>query len=138
MALQFELTDAPDPADLAAIGEGLAAFNAAEVGPSERRALAIVLRDGEAVVGGLSGYTAWGWLYVQWLWLAEAQRGQGIAGRLLEMAEAEARARGCHGAHIDTFSPVALAVYRRAGYDVFGTLPDFPRGRTRSFLSKRL
>ena len=138
MALQFELTDAPDPADLAAIGEGLAAFNAAEVGPSERRALAIVLRDGEAVVGGLSGYTAWGWLYVQWLWLAEAQRGQGIAGRLLEMAETEARARGCHGAHIDTFSPVALAVYRRAGYEVFGTLPDFPRGRTRSFLSKRL
>jgi GNAT superfamily N-acetyltransferase len=138
MTLTFELTDAPDPSDLAAIGEGLSAFNAGAVGPAERRTLAIVVRGGGRVAGGLSGYTAWGWLYVQWLWLDHAHRGQGLAGRLLEMAEAEARARGCHGAYIDTFNPAALRVYERAGYQVFGALPDFPRGRTRSFLSKRL
>lgn len=138
MHLQFELTDAPDPTDLAAIGEGLSAFNASAVGPSERKTLAIVIRDDGGVGGGLSGYTAWGWLYVQWLWLAETHRGQGLARRLLDMAEAEATARGCHGAHIDTFNPQALRVYQQAGYAVFGALPDFPLGRTRSFLFKRL
>ena len=133
------LTEAPDPGDLAAIGAGLAAYNEADVGPSDRRALAVVLRDGAGgVAGGLSGYTAWGWLYVQWLWLDGPARGQGWAGRLLTMAEAEARARGCHGAWIDTFNPVALRAYQRQGYAVFGALPEFPRGRTRTFLQKPL
>ena len=45
---------------------------------------------------------------------------------------------GCHGSYIDTFSPVALKVYQRAGYIPFGALDDFPSGRTRTFLQKRL
>ncbi len=57
---------------------------------------------------------------------------------MLATAETEASGRGCHGAYIDTFNPVALMVYQRAGYKVFGTLPDFPKGRTRSFLCKPL
>ena len=57
---------------------------------------------------------------------------------MLAAAETEARTRGCHGAWIDTFSPVALKVYRRAGYVPFGELADFPRGRTRTFLQKPL
>jgi len=89
-------------------------------------------------VAGISGYTAWGWLYVQWLWIAEDQRGKGLAGRMLAGAESEAKTRGCRGSYIDTFNPVALKVYRRAGYEAFGALDDFPKGRTRTFLQKHL
>ncbi|MBE7734130.1 GNAT family N-acetyltransferase [Devosia faecipullorum] len=137
--LTIEVTDSPAAEDLDIIGRQLTAFNDADVDPSERRPLAVVMRDDDgAILAGLSGYTAWGWLYVQWLWVAESRRGQGLAARLLAMAETEALARQCHGAHIDTFSPHALKVYQRAGYKVFGVLPDFPKGRTRSFLSKPL
>jgi GNAT superfamily N-acetyltransferase len=137
--MRLEVTDAPAEADLAAISAGLTAFNEADVGPSGRRPLAVVLRDASgAVAGGIWGYTAWGWLYVQWLWVDDSQRGHGLAGRMLAAAEAEAVRRGCHGAHIDTFSPHALHVYMKQGYAVFGTLPEFPRGRTRSFLAKSL
>ena len=119
------------------VGYGTAVFRGRE--REGRLPLAVFLRDeGGAVVGGISGYTAWGWIYVQWLWLAEDQRGQGAAGRMLEAAEAEARRRGCHGAWIDTFNPVALRAYQRAGYRIFGALPEFPRGRTRTFLRKSL
>ena len=139
MALSLTVTDAPSAEELATIGESLSRFNEADVGPSGRRAIAVVARDAAgAVVAGISGYTAWGWLYVQWLWVAEEQRGQGLAGRMLAAAEDEGRARGCHGAYIDTFSPVALKVYRRAGYVPFGELKDFPPGRTRTFLQKAL
>ena len=137
-ALAIHVTDNPSADELAAIGEGLAAFNESDVGSSGRRPLAVLVRTGDGLVGGLSGYTAWGWLYVQWLWIAQGQRGQGLAARLLAAAEAEASARGCHGAHIDTFNPQALHVYQKAGYVVFGSLPDFPPGRTRSFLAKSL
>jgi GNAT superfamily N-acetyltransferase len=133
------VTDAPTAEELTAIGGGLAAFNEADVGPPDRIPMAVVLRDeAGTLVGGVSGYTAWGWLYVQWLWLELDYRGRGLAGDMLLAAESAARARGCHGAYIDTFSPVALKVYRRAGYVPFGELEDFPPGRTRTFLQKPL
>ncbi|RYE88247.1 MAG: GNAT family N-acetyltransferase [Hyphomicrobiales bacterium] len=139
MTLSLSVTDTPLAEDLTAIGDRLASFNEADVGPAERRTIAVVVRnEAEQVVAGISGYTAWGWLYVQWLWVAETNRGGGLAVRMLEAAETESRLRGCHGSHIDTFSPVALKVYQRAGYVAFGELKDFPIGRTRTFLQKQL
>lgn len=137
--LTTTITDMPTQADLEIIGASLAAFNDQDVGPSNRQPLAVFTRDSYGtIVAGISGYTAWGWLYVQWLWIAEGQRGQGLAGQMLAAAEVEAKARGCHGSYIDTFSPVALKVYQRAGYVAFGELKDFPKGRTRTFLQKAL
>jgi GNAT superfamily N-acetyltransferase len=136
---QLELTATPSPDDLAVIGETLTAFNHADVGPADRRTLAVLIRDEDGtVVGGLSGYTAWGWLFTQLLFVPENQRGIGLAGRLLTMAEQEAASRGCHGAWIDTFSPTALKAYLKQGYEIFGELPEFPKGRTRTFLRKAL
>jgi len=139
MSLTLAVTGTPAADDLATIGGALSTFNDADVGPSGRQPLAVMVRDdGGTLVAGISGYTAWGWLYVQWLWVAEAQRGAGLAGRMLDAAETEARERGCHGAYIDTFNPVALGVYQRQGYVPFGELRDFPTGRTRTFLQKQL
>lgn len=136
---ELDVTASPSPEELAVIGEGLTAFNEADVGPSGRQPLAVLIRDAQGkVIGGLSGYTAWGWLFTQWLFIPDALRGEGMAGRLLAQAEEEARARGCHGAWIDTFSPVARKAYMRQGYEIFGELPDFPKGRTRTFLRKAL
>ncbi|ANL66723.1 GCN5-related N-acetyltransferase protein [Rhizobium phaseoli] len=135
----FELTGAPSPEELAAIADALSAFNTGDVGPADRRPLAILIRDTDGkVTGGLSGFTAWGWLFTQMVYIPETLRGAGLAGKLLAEAEEEARARGCGGAWIDTFSPQALSAYLRQGYEVFGELEDFPQGRTRSFLRKRL
>lgn len=134
----MELTGNPAPEDLAALAAALSAYNDADAGPAERRALAIFEHGAAGLEAGLSGYTAWGWLYVQWLWVAEARRGEGLAGRMLAAAEQEARNRGCHGAWIDTFNPQALRAYEKAGYRPFGALPEFPRGRCRTFLQKPL
>lgn len=139
MPPHFETTATPDQQDLALLGAELAAFNDADVGPSNRQALAVFVRnDAGQLMAGISGYTAWGWLYVQWLWVDARMRGQQIAGQMLQQAEREALARGCHGALIDTFSPIAAKTYARQGYQRFGELPDFPVGRSRVFLQKRL
>lgn len=138
-ALTISVSEDPTPEDLERIGRELTDFNTADVGPAERRPLAVLVRDAAGdLVAGISGYTAWGWLYVQWLWVSTDRRGQGLAGCMLEAAEAQARSRGCHGAYIDTFNPQALHAYEKAGYAVFGALADFPIGRTRHFLSKSL
>ena len=135
----IEVTATPAPSELEIIGSRLSAYNDSDVGPSDRQLLAVLVRNEEGtLVAGISGYTAWGWLYVQWLWIAEDQRGKGLAGRMLGAGEDEARRRGCRGSYIDTFNPVALKVYQRAGYVAFGELADFPAGRTRTFLQKPL
>ncbi len=63
---------------------------------------------------------------------------QGLGKELLRRAEDEARACGCVGAHLDTFSFQARGLYEKQGYAAFGALPDCPPGHARFFLSKRL
>ena len=65
-------------------------------------------------------------------------RRQGLGKELLRRAEDEARACGCVGAHLDTFSFQARGLYEKQGYAAFGALPDCPPGHARFFLSKRL
>ncbi|TIW20430.1 MAG: GNAT family N-acetyltransferase, partial [Mesorhizobium sp.] len=78
MKTTLEITAEPLPRDLAFLGESLTAFNDGDVGPSDRKPLVVFVRDEhDAVVAGISGYTAWGWLYVQWLWVDETLRGKG-------------------------------------------------------------
>lgn len=138
MSPKLEITASPSQEDLDFLGRSLASFNDADVGPSDKQALAVFHRDGDRIVAGLSGYTGWGWLYVQWLWVDEDWRGRGLAGRMLDAAEDEARRRGCHGALIDSFSPTGIRSYEKQGYRRFGQLSDFPKGRSRVFLQKPL
>ena len=54
MELTFETTETPNPEDVAFIGCSLAAFNDAEVGPADRRTIAVQVRDGGGgIVAGL-------------------------------------------------------------------------------------
>ena len=87
------LTDAPDDGEGAVITEGLRAYNEAQAGVSDSRALAILVRDPETqnVVGGLLGRTSLGLLRVERFFLPENLRRSGLGSRLLAMAEEEAR-----------------------------------------------
>ena len=135
----LETTATPDPDDLEFVRLQLSAFNDTDVGAAQNKSIAVFVRDADRViVGAVSGYTAWGWLYIQWLWVDERHRGKKLASEMLDAAENEARLRGCHGALIDTFSPVAVKTYERQGYETFGVLPDFPIGRSRVYLRKIL
>jgi GNAT superfamily N-acetyltransferase len=139
VSLTADLTDAPSQAEEAAVRATLAAFNTRQGFPRDRQPLAILLRDAEgAVTGGLAGATSWSWLYIENLVVPEAARGQGLGARLMGMAEAEARARGCVGARLDTYSFQARGFYERLGYSVTGAIEDCPPGETRWSMAKRL
>jgi GNAT superfamily N-acetyltransferase len=139
MEFRLETTSEASADDLNVILNSLTDYNEAEVGPADRAVLIVLIRDAEAkVIGGMFGYTSWGWLFTQVLFVPEQLRGQGMAARLLEQAETEARRRGCKGAWIDTFNPQALKAYQRQGYEIFGELPAFVGERTRTFLKKAL
>lgn len=134
-----QLENDPSPDDVAAVREGLRAFNRRHAPDDAHRELVLFLRDPDGTLaGGLLGDTYWGWLYVGILWLEEGHRRRGYGTRLLAAAEQEARRRGCHHAHLDTMSFQSLPFYEKRGYRVWGELQDLPSGHSRIFLSKKL
>ncbi|SAL14192.1 GNAT family N-acetyltransferase [Caballeronia telluris] len=135
--VKIEVADWIDAEFEADVSGGLAAFNARELGPSAQRDLAVSVYRGEEFVGGLAGFTAWEWLFVKWLWIRDDARGAGLGARVVQAAEREAIRRGCRAAWLDTLNPAAKQLYERAGFAVFGELPDFSAGRTRYFMQKR-
>lgn len=137
--LKITIEDAPVPSDLEVLHRELKEFNESRAGASNYKPLALFLRDTEnQVVGGLTGSTGRDWLEIDCLWVSEVARGQGYGTQLIQTAEKEAIARGCHHAFVDTFSFQALDFYQKLGYIVFGTLEDFPPGYSRYFLKKTI
>ena len=99
----------------------------------------VVGRDkGGAVQAGIRFVLAFEWLFVNWLWVADAYRKHGIGSQLMASAEAAARAQGCRAAYLDTFTFQAPNFYQRLGYREFGQLDDFPPGHSRIWFSKAL
>jgi GNAT superfamily N-acetyltransferase len=120
----LELRWTPDAAFLAPIGQGLGDFNDTAVGKVRKRWFALRAQSPEGrVTGGLYGWVMGGWLYVDWLWVAEGARGQDLGTRLLQSAESLARAEGMVYARLETASWQALPFYRKQGYKVFAELP---------------
>ena len=89
-------------------------------------------------LAGLTGYTWGGWMHVNFLWVTEALRGQRHGSRLMDAAESFAVERGCIGSTLETHSFQAPGFYSSRGYEVFGTLEDYPPGHSKVFLRKRL
>ena len=134
------LIDVEEPADehRQAILDGLARFNLSRAGPGSRQAMCIGIEgDNGKLAGGLYGWTSYDWLFVELLFVPEQLRGQRLGVELLSRAEDEARARGCIGAWLDTFSFQARGFYEKLGYELAGTIPDHPRGGARYILAKR-
>jgi len=129
----------PDKATVDAISDGLGEYNNSAVPGGDWKSLWIVGRDGAGTVqAGLRGVTAFNWLFVEWLWVAERFRRQGVGSRLLSGAESIARERRCSSCYLDTFSFQAPEFYKRHGYEEFGRLEDFPPGHARIWLRKAL
>jgi GNAT superfamily N-acetyltransferase len=137
--IEVALSDAEDPVLFRTLFRELEEFNSAIAGPHGFRPLNLaVRRDGEAEpVGGLSAFTFYGWMFIRLFFVPEELRGNGLGRDLLRQAEAEASARGCVGAYLDTFSFQARPFYEKQGYRLFGSLDDNPPGHARHFLMKR-
>ncbi len=135
---RLDVVEHPDASDRDQILSWLAGYNASRVGPGEHRAMCILLRDDDGqAIGGLWGATFYDWLSVELLFVPESSRGRGTGAALLQRAEDEARARGCIGAWLDTFSFQARGFYERQGYQLVGSVPDHPVAGARHFMMKR-
>lgn len=143
MKSTYEITmhDKQDSRDAAEILAGLQEYNAEFAGGRDYRELTVAVRDpiSKKLVAGLHGSTQWGWLFVKWLWVSRDCRTKGMGKTILKDAEDEARARGCRGVWLDTFSFQAPGFYEKQGYTRFGEIPEYPKApHARFFYRKTL
>ncbi|APQ14403.1 hypothetical protein BJP27_04560 [Pseudomonas oryzihabitans] len=113
------------PAQAEVVEQGFTAFVSAQhPGLADESAdipLHLVISDATGVIAGLLGKVFWQGLEIEVLWVAEAHRRAGLGQRLLQRAEAEARALGATVAYLRTAQ--AADFYERCGYRHCGYLP---------------
>lgn len=129
----------PSHEDIAFLENRIIEYNYAAVGASDGRGLAAFVRDERGqIIAGISGYTWAGMAEIEFLWVDESLRGQGIGAQLLAAVEEEARRRGCALVITGTYSFQAPEFYQRNGYQVAGKIEDCPPGHSNYWLKKEL
>ncbi|HZS81281.1 MAG TPA: GNAT family N-acetyltransferase [Stellaceae bacterium] len=134
------LTDTPDEEAVRVIDDGLADYNAECAGYRDWRPLAVLACDPASgrVLGGMSGRTSLGLMFIDLVYLPEELRGRDLGSRMLRMAEEEGARRGCRAAVLYTISFQAPGFYERHGWREFGRIPCDPPGTSRVFMTKKI
>ncbi|ROR50087.1 UNVERIFIED_ORG: acetyltransferase (GNAT) family protein [Providencia alcalifaciens] len=118
---------------------GLRSFNTQFLNADRFGSLGIYFKNDDGVMlGGLLASVKANWLCIDYLWVSESARNDGLGRELMYTAEREAIKLGCIHSLVDTFSFQALPFYEKLGYVKQMSLPDFPEtGMQRHYLTKR-
>ena len=121
------------------IGDLIRSYNRSkrEVAESEPLNLYIEDEHGE-IMAGLVAETFGNWLEIEYLFVKEDIRGQGIGSQLLHQAESEAKKRNCRFAFVNTYQFQAPVFYQKQGYKEVFTLKDYPCTGQRHYYQKDL
>lgn len=90
------------------------------------------------VLGGVVGYTMYGLLYVDMLWVDSRLRKKGWATKLLHAAENLGKERNCKFVCLVTMSWQALPLYQKLGYEIEFVREGFENNAKMYLLRKSL
>jgi GNAT superfamily N-acetyltransferase len=129
----------PTLAEIDFLEDRLYEFNSQTTGIVDALGIFVFGRDAQGeIVAGLCGHTWGGCCEIRQVWAHEMHRGQGMGRRLLELAETEARRRGCFQIVLATYSFQAPAFYCKLGFEIVASVPDYPRGHEHLHMRKLL
>lgn len=116
--------------------EGLVNFNKQQGFGGTARMFTFVANK-DSAYGIAYGKVLYDWCHLEFLFVNEPSRKQGLGRALLDRIETWGLKNGYLGMHGDTFSFQALPFYLKCGWTEFGKIEDHPSGQTRYFIQKR-
>ena len=121
------------------IGTLIRAYNRSKREEAESEPLNLYLEDEKGnLLAGLVAETFGNWLEIEYLFVKEELRGQGIGSKLLQRAESEAKKRNCRFAFVNTYQFQAPDFYLSHGYKEVFALQDYPYTGQRYYYQKDL
>lgn len=121
------------------IGDLIRSYNRSKREAAESEPLNLYVEDDSGqLMAGLVAETFGNWLEIEYLFVKEDLRGQGIGSQLLQQAENEAKKRNCRFAFVNTYQFQAPAFYQKHGYKEVFTLKDYPYIGQRHYYQKDL
>ena len=121
------------------IGELIRSYNRSKREAAECEPLNLYVEDEHGqLLAGLVAETFGNWLEIEYLFVKEELRGQGIGSQLLQQAESEAKKRNCRFAFVNTYQFQAPAFYQKYGYKEVFVLKDYPYSGQRHYYQKDL
>lgn len=125
--------------DIDEIHEMLRLYNRRNREASEKVPLGVFYEDESGrKLAGLTGETFGNWLCINYLFVVDRLRKQGIGTKIVLSAEDEARKRNCKYVFVDTFSFQAPKFYERLGYEEVFSLNEYPYTEKRHYYIKKL
>ena len=135
--LEFSETINLEEENILVNGQNEEAFKAKQVTPI--RYFGVFIKDAEnKVIGGITGSTYFGCLYVDTLWVREELRHQGLGTKLMAAAEKIGKERGCLFAVLNTMDWEAGPFYKKLGYEVDFIRHGFEKDSRMYFLIKKI
>ena len=121
------------------IGDLIRSYNRSKREKAESEPLNLYVEDDKGeLMAGLVAETFGNWLEIEYLFVKEELRGQGIGSQLLQQAESEAKKRNCRFAFVNTYQFQAPAFYQKYGYKEVFTMKDYPYTGQRHYYQKDL
>ena len=121
------------------IGDLIRSYNRSKRETAESEPLNLYIEDEHGrLLAGLVAETFGNWLEIEYLFVKEDLRGQGIGSQLLQQAESEAKKRNCRFAFVNTYQFQAPAFYQKYGYKKVFTMKDYPYTGQRHYYQKEL
>ena len=121
------------------IGGLIRSYNRSKRETTESEPLNLYVEDEHGqLLAGLVAETFGNWLEIEYLFVKEGLRGQGIGSQLLQQAESEAKKRNCRFAFVNTYQFQAPAFYQKYGYKKVFTMKDYPYTGQRHYYQKDL
>lgn len=137
--MNIEIVENPEPEFKAFLDVKLAEFNWQNWEVSERKPLAVQLKNEQGeIIAGASARTFGDWLMLDTLWVSETLRGKDIGRQILEKVELAAKQRGCVKCILDTLNFQAKPFYEKYGYKVQWVQENYPKTGCKYFMVKVL
>lgn len=137
--LKFEYQETINQEDELVLFEGLNDDAMLKKKMDRIRTFGIFIKDTHGIVlGGVTGFTYYGCLYVDLLWVKEELQHQGLGTTLMQKAEKIACERHCSFATLNTMDWEALPFYQKLGYEIEFIREGYEKNSKKYMLRKKL
>lgn len=135
----IERQDPPVAEDQQLLFDGISDDAAKKKGMERIKPFSVFVRDAnQSILGGATGVTYYGCLYVDMLWVKESMRGHGLGKKVVEEAEKIGKERGCSFSTLNTMDWEALPFYQKLGYHIEFVREGYQKASKMYMLKKAL